>query len=185
MTKTKNNLDLCNDLVAVGEGDRDAMHRLYEATGGKLYSICFKVLRNRPAAEDVLQEVYIKIWNRAAGFDPDKGSAMAWLGLIARNSAIDRVRARARRKTTGDDALWTIADDSEQADDRIMRESEEAMLSAHVDHLQEPDQTYIREAYFTGMTYSQVAEKTGVPLGTVKTRIRRGLAALRQRVHRD
>ena len=177
--------DLIADLTAIAAGDRAAMHRLYTATVPLLYGICLKVVRNREGAEDVLQEVYIKVWNRAAGFDPDKGSPMAWLSLIARNAAIDRVRARARRKSAGDGALATVEDDGELAETRLVRESEAEMLSGHLTDLDEPERSYIYDAYMGGLSYSQVAEKTGVPLGTVKTRIRRGLAKLRMNVPRE
>lgn len=131
-------------VTGVADGDGDAMRRLYEATASELYTICFALVRNREATEDVLHEVYTKVWNCAAGYDPEKGSPAIWLSLIARNSAIDRICARGDRK-----------------------------------------QTYIRHAHLRRLTYSQVAEETGVPLGTAKTRIRRGLTALRARVMRD
>ncbi|NTZ42404.1 sigma-70 family RNA polymerase sigma factor [Altererythrobacter sp. SALINAS58] len=171
---------LKHDLSAVASGDIAGLRRLYEATARELYNICFRVVQNREAAEDVLQDVYIKVWNRAAGFDPAKGSAMAWLSMVARNSAIDWYRAQNRRTTVSDDALQFIADDGEAADDRLVREQEADRITALVDDLEDPTRSYIREAFLRGMTYSEIAEQSNVPLGTVKSRIRRGLMSMKR-----
>ncbi len=184
MNRGAHQSDLVDDLAAIANGDRAAMRRLYGATIPTLYAICLKVVQNREGAEDVLQEVYIKVWNRAGEFDPAKGAPMAWLSLIARNAAIDRVRARMRRRSAGEAPLATMTDKSEPTELRLVRESEAAELAEHVTNLPEPERSYIRDAYLGGMTYSQVADKTGVPLGTVKTRIRRALAELRVKVTR-
>ncbi|WP_168157348.1 RNA polymerase sigma factor [Erythrobacter sp. QSSC1-22B] len=172
-------------LTGIADRDSEAMRRLYEATASELYAICFAVVRNREATEDVLQEVYTKVWNRAAGYDPEKGSPMVWLSFIARNSAIDRVRARGRRPTVNDYPLVLVADEAALTDERLIREEEAENLRREIDALSDPEQSYIRSAYLRGLTYSQVADEAGVPLGTVKTRIRRGLMALRAQVTRD
>ncbi len=185
MARAFGNCNLVEAINAIAEGDGEAMRRLYEATASELYAICFAVVRNREVAEDLLQEAYTKVWNRAAGYDPEKGSPMVWLSFIARNSAIDRVRARSRRPVVCDHPLVMIADDADLSDERMIREEEADSLWREIDGLADPEQTYIRNAYLHGLTYSQVAEKAGVPLGTVKTRIRRGLTALRVTVRRD
>lgn len=99
------NSELLQILLAMAEGEKAAMHRLYVRTSRELYSLCFSFIQNREASEDVVHEVYLKAWNRAASYDQTKGTPMAWLTRIARNSAIDWIRAQKRRQTTGDDEL--------------------------------------------------------------------------------
>lgn len=185
MTRATSNRHLVAILCDIADGNSSAMRGLYEATASDLYALCFAVVRNREAAQDVLQEVYTKVWNRAEGFDPEAGSPIIWLRSIARNSAIDRVRAQGRRPTVSDISLDSIADDAELPDERLIREEGTEHLIRQVDQLSDPEQTFIRNAYLRGLTYSQVAAEAGVPLGTVKTRIRRGLKVLRAQVKRD
>lgn len=179
------NSDLLPILLAMAEGDKEAMHRLYVRTSRELYSLCFSFIQNREASEDVLHEVYLKVWNRAASYDQTKGPPMAWLTRIARNSAIDWIRAQKRRLTTGDDQLTMVADQSENAEEMLIRVQLSENVRQQVDDLASPDADLIRRAYLRGMTYSEVAIETGLPLGTVKTRIRRGLRIMRERMTHD
>lgn len=182
MSRLQDKSLLADDLEAVAAGEISALRRVYQSTSRELFSICYRVTQSREAAEDVLQEVYIKVWNRAAGYDPNKSSGMAWLAMIARNSAIDWYRAQNRHETTGDDVLKILPDDSEPVDDRLAREQEGKRAFALVGELDDPTSEYIREAYLRGLSYSEVAERAGVPLGTVKSRIRRGLIRLKERM---
>ncbi|WP_170002967.1 sigma-70 family RNA polymerase sigma factor [Pseudopontixanthobacter vadosimaris] len=180
MSALADQTQLTNDLSAVAAGDIAGLRRVYEASARDLFNICFRVVQNRDAAEDVLQDVYIKVWHRAAGFDPARGSAMAWLSMVARNSAIDWYRAQNRRTTVSDEALRFVADDGEAADDRLVRKEEADRITALVDDLDDPTRSYIREAFLRGLTYSEIAEQSNVPLGTVKSRIRRGLMSMKR-----
>lgn len=179
------NSDLVQILLAMAEGDRSAMHRLYVRTSRELYSLCFSFIQNREASEDVLHEVYLKAWNRAVSYDQTKGTPMAWLTRIARNCAIDWIRAQKRRNTTGDETLVFLADEGENAEDMLIRVEQSEDVKRQVESLASADADLIRSAYLRGMTYSEVAEMTGLPLGTVKTRIRRGLRILRERMAHD
>ena len=179
------NSELVQVLHAMAEGDKAALHRLYVRTSGELYSLCFSFVQNREASEDVLHEVYLKAWNRAASYDHTKGAPMAWLSRMARNSAIDWIRAQKRRPTTGDDELIFVADESETAEEMLIREEQSVNVRRQVDNLASADANLIRSAYLRGMTYSEVANETGLPLGTVKTRIRRGLRIMRERMIHD
>lgn len=172
-------------LLALAEGDRSAMHQLYMRTSAELYSLCFSLIQNREASEDVLHEVYLKVWNSAASYDAAKGAPMAWLTRIARNSAYDWLRAQKRRPTHGDAELVFIADESENAEDMLMRKEQSDTARQQVDQLESADAELIRSAYLRGLTYSEVALETGLPLGTVKTRIRRGLRLMRERMIHD
>ena len=179
------NVELLQVLLAMAEGDKEAMHRLYIRTSRELYSLCFSFIQNREASEDVLHEVYLKAWNRAASYDPSKGAPMAWLTRIARNSALDWIRAQKRRPTNGDGELVFVVDQSETAEEMLIREEQSEDVIQQVDNLASADADLIRRAYLRGMTYSEVANETGLPLGTVKTRIRRGLRIMRERMTHD
>jgi RNA polymerase sigma factor (sigma-70 family) len=185
MASNTHNSELLHILIAMAEGEKAAMHRLYVRTSGELYSLCFSFIQNREASEDVLHEVYLKIWNRAASYDHTKGAPMAWLTRIARNSAIDWIRAQKRRPTSGDDELIFVADESESAEEMLIRVEQADDVRQQVENLASADANLIRSAYLRGMTYSEVARETGLPLGTVKTRIRRGLRTMRERMIHD
>lgn len=185
MARDTQNSELFHILLAMAEGEKAAMHRLYVRTSRELYSLCFSFIQNREASEDVVHEVYLKAWNRAASYDPTKGTPMAWLTRIARNSAIDWIRAQKRRPTTGDDELIFVADQSETAEEMLIRVEQSDIVRQQVENLASADANLIRNAYLRGMTYFEVANETGLPLGTVKTRIRRGLRIMRERMTHD
>ncbi|WP_296721633.1 sigma-70 family RNA polymerase sigma factor [Erythrobacter sp.] len=185
MANDAQNSELLQILLAMAEGEKAAMHRLYVQTSREIYSLCFSFIQNREASEDVVHEVYLKAWNRATSYDQTKGSPMAWLTRIARNSAIDWIRAHKRRPTTGDDELIFVADQSETAEEMLIRVEQSDNVRQQVENLASADANLIRSAYLRGMTYSEVANETGLPLGTVKTRIRRGLRMMRERMIHD
>lgn len=185
MASDTHNSELLQILLAMAEGDKEAMHGLYQRTSRELYSLCFSFIQNREASEDVLHEVYLKVWNRASTYDHTKGTPMAWLSRIARNSALDWIRAQKRRPTTGDDELIFVADQSETAEEMLIRVELSDNARQQVENLASADANLIRSAYLRGMTYSEVAQYTGLPLGTVKTRIRRGLRIMRERMTHD
>jgi RNA polymerase sigma factor (sigma-70 family) len=185
MASDTHNSDLRQILLGMAEGDKESMRRLYERTSRELYSLCFSFIQNREASEDVLHEVYLKVWNRAASYDHTKGTPMAWLTRIARNSALDWIRAHKRRPTTGDDELVFVADQSETAEEMLIRVEQSENVRQQVENLASADANLIRSAYLRGMTYVEVANESGLPLGTVKTRIRRGLRIMRERMTND
>lgn len=166
-------------LQRMAKGDRVAFETLYRLTSGRLHSLVYRLLRNQTATEDVLQEVYLKVWRQAERFDPDRAGPMAWLSTIARNAAIDRMRADPRRfLPMGEDTPEPV-DESAGALDLLVAEGERTRLSACLGEIDSTRSELIRAAYFGGMTYEALAKARGLPLGTVKDRIRRGLRALR------
>jgi RNA polymerase sigma factor (sigma-70 family) len=177
--------DLSDDLVATGLGNREAFERVYKASARKLYSLCLQITGQRNGADDVLQETFIKIWNRAPGFDPDRASAMAWLGAIARNSSIDWYRAHHRRTFVTEDAVSLILDGAESAEHRIIREQEETRALGLLGELPPDQEADLRSVFFTGLTYAELAERKGIPLNTLKSRIRRGLLSLSRKFDDD
>ena len=165
-------------LDAIARGDRSALSALYERTSAKLYGICLRLLGSDAEAEDVLQETYVTVWRNAARFDPHKAGAITWLAVVARNKAIDRLRRRTL-PSEAIDAAADIADDAPTAFDVVQQKQDSARLSACLDELDEKPRAMIRSAFLDGASYPELAEREGVPLGTMKSWIRRGLLRLR------
>jgi len=176
---------LADDLQRIADRDLAALNRLFQATYGKLLAICLRITRDRESAEDVLQEVYVKIWNRAAGYDRNQAKPMVWLGRLARNSAIDWYRAQARRRTYDLHGGYDVHDTPRLIDDELIEREQQNIAMALLDELREDQKDTIREIYFEGLTYAQLAERDGIPLGTVKSRIHRTLIQLSRKWHRD
>ncbi|WP_174280069.1 sigma-70 family RNA polymerase sigma factor [Sphingomonas bacterium] len=171
--------ELVRLLVATGQADRGAFASLYVATSAKLFGICLRICGERQAAEDVLQEVYATVWRRADGYEPGRGSPIAWLGAIARNRAIDRRRALGLRPAASIEAVAEPVDEAPLASDLLLMAEEERRLLACIDQLTTDQRGAIRTAFFDGLTYAELAVRSGVPLGTAKSWIRRGLISLR------
>ena len=161
------------DIAAVAAGDRVAMHRVYDATSARLFGICLAIAGSREGAEDALQETYAKVWRRASSFDRTRAGAMTWLALIARATAIDARRV-AMRQAEGLDALAT------REPTPGLDADEAGALSECLGELPDEQRDPIRSAYFDGYSYAELALRRDVPLGTMKSRIRRGLLALRR-----
>ncbi|MBF9043501.1 sigma-70 family RNA polymerase sigma factor [Rhodobacterales bacterium HKCCE4037] len=168
------------DLLArAGLGDRDAFIGLYDATSAKLLAVCLRVLKNRSSAEDAMQDAYVKIWNNADRYAVTGHSPMTWLITIARNTAIDRLRAR-RRTEPLDTHSERIAADTATPEQSAIAGSEARRVMACLDELEEDRGAAIRGAYLDGKTYKDLAEQFDVPLNTMRTWLRRGLIALRE-----
>jgi len=176
---------LADDLERIADRDLAALNRLYQATYGRLLGICLRITRDRESAEDVLQEVYVKIWNRAAGYDRSRAKPMVWLGRLARNSAIDWYRAQARRRTYDLHGEHEVHDSTRLIDEELIEREQQNIAMALLEGLRDDQKDTIREIYFEGLTYTQIAERDGVPLGTVKSRIHRTLIQLGRKWHRD
>jgi len=163
----------------VALGERLAFEQLYQKTSGKLFGICFRILNNRNDAEDAMQEVYIKIWNKADGFAKGRASGIAWLCAIARNQAIDHYR---RRKPITDDIndKLDIADDRPSPETEALTSDSNRRLAGCLAELNEKHSQAIKRTYLGGWTYQQAADELAIPLSTAKTWIRRGLSVLRE-----
>lgn len=170
--------DLAALLSASARGDRAAFAALYQRTSAKLYGICIRLLGSEAEAQDVLQDVYVLVWHKAASFDSGKASAITWLATVARNKSIDRLRRR-KLPSDGLDAAAEIEDDSPTAFELIGEAQEAARLGRCLDELEERARSMIRAAFLDGATYRELADREGVPLGTMKSWIRRGLLRLR------
>jgi RNA polymerase sigma-70 factor, ECF subfamily len=149
---------------------------LYDRYSPIVYSVALRVLGDTGAAEDVLQEVFMQLWRNAGGFDSSRGSLAAWLAVISRNRAIDAIRKR-RPDTDIADVIVSVepdlAGDAERA--RAMEKVRGALGA-----MPSAQRSALEMAYFEGLTHTEISAKTGEPLGTIKTRIRAGLLALRK-----
>jgi RNA polymerase sigma factor (sigma-70 family) len=167
-------------LVRTGTGDRAALRQVYEDSSAKLFGILLRILKDRNEAEDVLQDVYVTVWRKAALYNPERASPITWLVAIARNRAIDRLRSGTMKSRTAslDDAT-NVRDTTPGALDMVVKAEQQARLGHCLSELEEKTSQAIRAAFLDGLTYEQLAEKMGVPLGTMKSWIRRGLLKLR------
>jgi RNA polymerase sigma-70 factor (ECF subfamily) len=167
-------------LVAeVAAGDRVAFETLYRATSARLYGICLRVLADRSEAEDVLQDAFVTIWHRSGQFDSSRAGALAWLSTIARNRAIDRLRARPPMSRAPLAALEEVADPGTTPDRDAETSTDRGRLERCLEQLDERRRGLIRTAFFDGATYDELAAQIGAPLGSVKSWIRRGLMQLK------
>lgn len=167
-------------LQRVALGDRKAFHEVYRRTSAKLFGVCLRIFAEREEAEDVLQEVYVSVWHKADQFDPARASPITWLVTMARNRAIDRLRARGKRITTPIDAIDEPADDSSSTLDCLIEAEGEQRIEYCLGTLPTGDAALIRTAFYEGATYGELAERSRQPLGTIKSRIRRAFLKLRE-----
>ena len=171
--------ELSDLLAQVARGDRKALGAVYNRTSAKVYGVCLRVTRDREAAEDVLQQVYLKVWNRAGRFDPGVASPVTWLCAIARNASIDWVRKHGGPALPAAD-LQDLGDDSAGDASQVLEAGEErAQIFDCLDRLPPNHQRAIRLAFFDGLSHPELASAMRSPLGTTKSWVRRGLLQLR------
>ena len=167
-------------LWRVVAGDRAALRIVYQDTSAKLFGVCLRILHDKSEAEDVLQDVYVTVWRKAAGFDPGRASPITWLVAIARNRAIDRLRSSAvTRRIEPIEAADAVSDPAPVAVERVELAQQHQRLARCLEELEARHSAAIRAAFLDGVTYEEVAQRMSVPLGTMKSWIRRGLLKLR------
>ncbi|HTX42468.1 MAG TPA: sigma-70 family RNA polymerase sigma factor [Acidobacteriaceae bacterium] len=163
-------------------GDENALSTLYDRYSGMLFAVLVRILKDTHAAEEVLQDLFLQLWRSAARFDAKRGSLPAWLMVIARNRAISRLRGRERLLVQDDDdgfsmenlpAAVNLEDEASRAE--LTRKVRAAMAA-----LPEEQREAVELAYFEGMTQTEIAARTGSPLGTVKSRVRAAMQSLKQ-----
>jgi RNA polymerase sigma-70 factor (ECF subfamily) len=171
------------DLVKLAaNGDEAAFSILYGRLAPALYGMAFRMMNDAKEAEDVLQEGFTYIWRRANSYDPARSSAYAWAVMIVRNKAIDKLRSRQRgerlrEKVTGETELFAEQDEV-SAQEPLFRERN-AQVREALKQIAPEQRQALELAFFSGLTHEQIAEQLGIPLGTIKARIRRGLIRLR------
>jgi RNA polymerase sigma-70 factor (ECF subfamily) len=169
-----------NLLHAVARRNEAALASLYDRYRLILFGLLVRILGSREEAEDILQEVFIQVWRRAADFDEQRGKPFTWLVTLARSRAIDRLRQlRARERLVTANAQEAPAEASDAAEDAYRSEQKEIVSGALAQLPADQRQTLLL-AYFEGLTQSEIAKRLGAPLGTVKTRMRTGMIKLRE-----
>ena len=163
-------------VAAIRSGDQSAMAALYDRYSSVVYSVALRVLGDTGAAEDVLQDVFMQLWRKPGAFDSSRGRLGAWLAVISRNRAIDALRKRRPENDLEDVVVSVVPDLAGDADRSRVAEKVRGLLGT----MPATQRAALEMAYFEGLTHSEIAAKTGEPLGTIKTRIRAGLTALRK-----
>lgn len=173
-------------MAAVREADRAALAELYDRHAASVYAVCLRVLKQPADAEAVVSDVFLEIWRKPDGFDPARGACRSYLLTMARSRAIDRLRSLATRRT------HTAQAHADAQGGRDARQAElgpagavevgerRGAVQAAIRGLGDEQREVMMLSFFDGLTHKQIAEELGLPLGTVKTRIRSGLKALRQ-----
>ncbi|GGY16418.1 RNA polymerase sigma factor [Rhodanobacter panaciterrae] len=166
-------------LQQTGRNDQKAFAELYKRTSSKLFGVCLRMLRDRGEAEEVLQETYTTVWRRAGSFDASRASAVTWLVTLSRNKAIDRLRQHREELLDDPSRLDETVDEQPTPAAGAETSQEYQRLQHCLDELEPQQQSSVREAFFTGATYNELATRCKVPLGTMKSWIRRSLMQLR------
>jgi RNA polymerase sigma-70 factor (ECF subfamily) len=165
-------------VLAVQRGSRAALKRLYELESRRLYGVALRIVRRPDVAADALQEVFVQVWQNAASFAPERGSAAAWLTGIARFRALDAVRKLGREVLSDDPALGDRAEEPDMAAEIDLRVAQGALRRC-LDALDDKQRRCIVLAFVDGLSHAEIAERLPAPLGSVKSWVRRGLLALR------
>jgi RNA polymerase sigma-70 factor, ECF subfamily len=161
---------------AIRSGNQSAMASLYDRYSSIVYSVALRVLGDTGAAEDILQDVFMQLWRNPGSFDSSRGSLGAWLAVVTRNRAIDALRKRRPENDIEDVVISVEADLASEADRTRTAEKVRSVLGS----MPAAQRSALEMAYFEGLTHTEIAAKTGEPLGTIKTRIRAGLTTLRK-----
>lgn len=171
--------DIEEMILRVSLGDRTAFSLLYDATSPKLFGVCLRVLNNTAEAEETLQDVFVRIWQKANLYSANGYSPMSWLITLARNAAIDRLRAR-KGVTVDIDEVHDLSDASPTPEAEAIASSERGRLNGCLDELEPDHSEAVRRVYLDGDSYKDLAARFGVPLNTMRTRLRRSLLKLRE-----
>jgi RNA polymerase sigma-70 factor (ECF subfamily) len=166
-------------LQRVGRHDRQAFAEVYQATSAKLYGIVLRILSRRDIAEEVLQEVFVKIWERAADYDSSKASPISWMAAIARNRALDEVRRKLPVAIEDHPEIQDYASEDETALAATMRNEDGRRLAECLQHLDPERRQMVLLAYCDGFSRDELATRFAQPVNTIKTWLRRSLAQLK------
>jgi RNA polymerase sigma-70 factor (ECF subfamily) len=190
--------ELADLLARTALGDRQAFRRLYERSSAHLLGVILRIERNRERAEELLQEVYVKVWRSASSFDASRAQANTWLTSVARNQAIDSLRrrqaeperalarpGRADSDDEDDDMLDHIASDLPSPQELLLKAAQAREVQHCVGTLSAEQQQSLALAFYQGLSHAEVAEHLHQPLGTVKSWVRRGLQALKTCLERS
>jgi RNA polymerase sigma-70 factor (ECF subfamily) len=165
-------------IARIRAGEQQAMSELYDRYSSVVYGVALRVLQDAAAAEDILQDIFLQLWRKPDAFDSSRGSLGAWLAVIARHRSIDRLRQRRPETDLEDVVIAGGTDLRDETERSLVIEKVRSVLG----EMNQDQRTALELAYFQGLTHTEIAEKTGEPLGTIKTRIRSGLQMLRTKL---
>lgn len=167
-----------------GMGDARALGQLYDQTSRLVYGLAQRILANHADAEEVTSDVYSYVWRSASTFDESRGSALAWLMVLTRSRALDRVRSRALnlKRHLSIDSAASVPSTGADAETNAWMAERTRLVRLALEDLPEEQRELLELAYFDGLSHSELASQSGLPLGTVKTRIRMGITKLRERL---
>lgn len=178
-THLHNDQALTDLLLATARGDEAAFARLYALSAGRLHALALRLLRRADWAEEVVQDSFVAIWKHAKRYEPERGAALAWMGRIVRNRCLDQLR-RPREEQDEDDQLAAqIPSDTPDPLSQLAATREAQALAECMKRLEEKQRKLILAAFFDGLSHAELAQALALPLGTVKTWIRRGMERLR------
>ena len=172
--------DLDEALRACARGDRAALRVIYDAEAPRMLGVALRLLRRPALAEEAVQDAFVQVWRRAGSFDPTKGGARTWLYAVLRHRALNILRGEARTDLVDDFEPMGLTSEDENAEHLISRLSEAGALRRCLEGLEPPRRQAIVLAYVHGLSHGELAGRLGVPLGTVKSWIRRSLISLRE-----
>jgi RNA polymerase sigma-70 factor (ECF subfamily) len=174
------NPSLDSDLInSVAHGDEAALGELYDRYAGLVYSVALRVLRDTAAAEEILQDIFFQLWQKASQFDASRGAMASWLVVMARNRSISRLRRKSSIEETNVEDI--VVAKPYRIENSLMQSEMLAKVRGAMDGLPAAQRNAVELAYFEGLTHSEIAERTGEPLGTIKTRLRSAVETLRMK----
>jgi len=173
---------------AIAAGDRDGLGGLYDRHASAVMGLCVRILGNRSEAEEAVADIFVELWDRSERYDPERASPFAYLMNLSRSRAIDRLRRRRRHADLLAEVAARTPDDppvpAESALGRAVHEEERALVRSALDALDARERHLVELSFFRGMTHTEIATELDEPIGTVKTRIRRGLIRLRDEIRK-
>lgn len=173
-------LDLNDALKACAGGDRAALRVIYDSEASRMLGVAMRLLRRRALAEEAVHDTFMQVWQRAGSFDPGRGDARTWLYAILRNRALNILRGESRTDLVEDFEPMGLVSDEENAEAVMLRLSDTGSLRRCLERLEPSRRQAITLAYIHGLSHGELAGRLGVPLGTIKSWIRRSLASLRE-----
>lgn len=173
-------IDLDQSLRLCAQGERDALRLIYDLEGGRMLGVALRILRRRPLAEEAVHDAFVQIWERAASFDPQRGAARSWIYAIVRHRALNILRGEVRTDLTADFDNLALASPDESPETVVAMLSEAGALRRCLDRLEPDKRRLIVLAYIHGLSHGELAARLAIPLGTIKSWIRRTLISLRE-----
>jgi RNA polymerase sigma factor (sigma-70 family) len=173
-------IDLDEALRHAARGDRDGLRAVYDAEAPRMLGVAMRLLRRRTLAEEAVHDTFVQIWQKAGSFDPDRGAARTWIYAILRNRALNILRSETRTDLVDDFEPLALEALEENAEALVVRLSETGALKRCLERLEPNRRKAILLAYVEGLSHGELAGRLGVPLGTMKSWIRRSLLALRE-----